>query len=443
VTSRRPGWAIRRLRSGLFIIAIAAIATPLHCGGAFAFRTIPDDSAAAPPYLVRLLSTTPVQPNNEIRALWVVRDALESADAIDRMIDFAVQARFHLLFVQVRGRGDAYYRSSIDPPASDLELPLDDFDPLEYLLIRAHRAGISVHAWVNVFYVWSDPDRGPPPGHVVALHPDWLLSSPQGVRQDARSVKWWQEDGIEGYYLSPALPEVRRYTASVIRDIVEHYPVDGIHLDYVRYPGRGYTFGAETRTAFALEWGVDPLETGPRQRDELAATIGEGAVATIDSVYTAWRVGDVDSMVAAVRAEVGTLPVSAAVVPDAVRARVEKGQDWIEWTRRGWVDFVVPMAYTYSPEEIEERTRYFQRVVPRERVLVGLALFDGRDEQLGESVVGVREAGGLGYALFSYNVLADNPYAAAFIEEALFSDLPPSDTGEGAEEPRQEDEIEQ
>ena len=82
------------------------------------------------------------------------------------MVADAARAGITDLFVQVRGRGDAYYESSIVPAA----LPLRDawkrhgrYDPLEDVLESAHARGIRVHAWMNVYLVQSGsdvPDRG-------------------------------------------------------------------------------------------------------------------------------------------------------------------------------------------------------------------------------------------------------------------------------------------
>ena len=66
-------------------------ATPLLTGGAFAFQQPAEGLEDNRPYLPRLLSTTTIEPANEIRALWVVRDALRSVGTVDRMIDLAVQ----------------------------------------------------------------------------------------------------------------------------------------------------------------------------------------------------------------------------------------------------------------------------------------------------------------------------------------------------------------
>lgn len=423
-------------RHAIRLLIFAVVCAPLHPGGAFALQSGEVDVAALSrePYLERLLATTTVAPANEVRALWVVRDALRNVQSVDRLVDFAIQARFHLLFVQVRGRGDAYYRSTIEPPAAELEAPLEDFDPLEYLIIRARRAGISVHAWVNVFYVWSDPNRKPPPGHVVTKHPDWLLSSPRGVRQDAHDVRWWQEAGIEGYYLNPANPQVRAYTASVVADLVTHYPLDGVHLDYVRYPGRGFTYGPSERTRFALQWGVDPIDIGAA-RDQMSNVLGQGAVAALDSAYVRDRAADVDSTVAAIRAVTGSLPLSAAVVADPDQGYLEKGQDWVRWLQRRTIDFAVPMAYALTPMQVEQRVRFYHNLVGRDRVLIGLALYDGRDQYLADTIPLIRHENAIGFSLFSYNVLADNPFSASFIDEVILEPLEQQGTDMEGESP--------
>ena len=55
------------------------------------------------------------RPAAELRGLWVVRTALVSPQAVDQAVDAAAEAGFNALFVQVRGRGDAFYKSSLVP----------------------------------------------------------------------------------------------------------------------------------------------------------------------------------------------------------------------------------------------------------------------------------------------------------------------------------------
>lgn len=401
----------------LAVSTIAYLLQPLSPGGAVAFGQSWRESRK--PYLRHLLQNTAVRPNEEIRALWVVRDALTSPEKIDRCIDMAVRGRFHMLFVQVRGRGDAYYQSSIEPAAPDLEYSIRDFDPLNYFIVRARTAGISVHAWINVFYVWSNGEGTPPPGHVVIEHPEWLIADAGGVRMDESNVTQWQERGVEGYFLNPGRPEVRGYTADIVSELVSRYALDGVHLDYIRYPGGGFGYGKETRTNFALTWGVDPMELRTAS-PELAAILGAGAVQALDSVFVEWRAQQVDSMVIAIREAAGDLPLSAAVVPDPDVALIDKGQNWVRWVHGRLVDFVVPMAYNHRPEELLDWLRIVQNTIGRERMLVGLAVHDGRDRFLDRSVNLLRLDGSTGFSIFSYNVLSEMRFAARFLEEAIF-----------------------
>ena len=382
-------------------------------------RAQENGQAAGEPYLVRLLSQSPVSPGGEIRALWVVRDALTSRERIDRLIDFAGRGKFQLLFAQVRGRGDAYYRSSLEPEGIQLERPVAEFDPFEYLLLRAHEAGIAVHAWVNVFYVWSDTGAAPPPGHLASRHPDWLITGPDGFRVDVHPVNGWSGEGAEGYFVAPNHPEARAFTVRVIEEIKNTYPLDGIHLDYVRYPGPGFGYDAKDRTDFILRWGVDPLSL-LTDRPPLLDAAGTGGLALLDSLLVEERADAVDSLVIAVKRLLGDLPLSAAVFPDPQAARLEKGQDWVRWAHQGYVDFVVPMAYTYPPRELKTRMQFIRNLIGKNKFLVGLPLYNERVNHLKASIETLRRVGVVGFSLFSYNVMEDRRFAARFLDEAFF-----------------------
>src|SRR5262245_3381523 len=103
-----------------------------------------------PPLLALLLLAAPTPAAPELRGLWVVRTALVSPASVDRTVDQARAAGINALFVQVRGRGDAFYRSDLAPRSALLDEAPADFDPLARLLARAHASGLQVHAWINV-----------------------------------------------------------------------------------------------------------------------------------------------------------------------------------------------------------------------------------------------------------------------------------------------------
>src|SRR5256885_12480464 len=110
----------------------------------------------------------------EMRGLWVVRTALVSPASVDRVVDDAARAGFNALFVQVRGRGDAFYVSRIVGRSDLLGGQPADFDPLGRLLARARARGLQVHAWVNVL-LCAHFGVPVPPSHVARRHPEWLM----------------------------------------------------------------------------------------------------------------------------------------------------------------------------------------------------------------------------------------------------------------------------
>lgn len=392
---------------------------PIPTIGAPAFsQTFDSTGALVAPYLTRLVQNTEILPDNEVRALWVVRDAITTPESVSRLVDFAVQTRFHILFVQVRGRGDTYYHSTIDPPSTSLRAPLKDFDPLGYLLTLAHREGIEVHAWLNIYYAWSDTKNAPPSSHLVSRHPEWILRNARGVRMDKVPPSKWKSERMEGYFLSPGVAAFRDHMANVVRELVTNYDVDGIHLDYIRYPNKTYSFDPQSRSDFLLAYGVDPVELAAN-RATLEKTVGSRALAAMDSLQSEGRSQQVDSMVMAIHAACGGKPLSAAVIADPNLARKDKAQDWPRWVQQKWVEFVVPMAYSMPPLEIEGRARIYNRLVGVDHVLIGLGVYDGRDEYLAESVELLREVPVAGYAIFSYNALDELVDGAALMESAL------------------------
>ncbi len=165
------------------------------------------------------------------KALWVVRDKITTTRDIEELLADAVTRGIRDLIVQVRRRGDAYYRSDIEPRAE--ALTEDGLDPLGKLVRDAAVVGVRIHAWGNVFFVWSHPEGALPRdrSHLVHTHPEWLLRPPGDRPADLpeRAVdgrKRWPDPRLryldptggadwEGIYADPSLPEVREHTLRV------------------------------------------------------------------------------------------------------------------------------------------------------------------------------------------------------------------------------------
>src|SRR5262245_61069847 len=111
----------------------------------------------------------------EVRALWVTRSSLVSAEQISRLARDARDAGFNTLLVQVRGRGDAWFTQGLEPRPEALANSSADFDPLAMTLTHAHAAGLRVHAWINVNLISSAVVLPRDRNHIVHAHPEWLM----------------------------------------------------------------------------------------------------------------------------------------------------------------------------------------------------------------------------------------------------------------------------
>lgn len=355
--------------------------------------------------LLQLASTGPRVPAGEMRGLWVVRTALVSPEAVDQVVDQARTAGFNALFVQVRGRGDAFYRSRLVTRSPLLAGQPADFDPLSRLLERARAGGLEVHAWINVLLTAHFRQRLPA-DHVVSRHPEWVMvprvvarqaltARPDRLLALVRSGSRGDPD-VEGFYLSPSAPGVAAHLEDVVRELVETYAVDGLHLDFIRYPGRDYDYSRAALEDFARRpGGQDPL--AGRSTDRAAWDDYRRDVLTDLA----------ERLARTARRARADLVVSAAVVPDEASAVNQKWQAWPNWVARGIVDAVCPMAYT--PDG-----RVFRRLVEQARALVGA----GRPLWIGvgayrlqtAEVIGrireARESGASGVVIFSHESLA-------------------------------------
>lgn len=329
--------------------------------------------------------------------LWVVRGALEDTLRFAAMADSAAAAGCTDLLLQARGRGDAWYRSSLEPAPRALESRPPDgtplgarpseeclrFDPYAAALRLAHARGLRVHAWMNVFLV-GDPDRQGPL-HVLRREPDWQAVLEDGRRMDRLDDKERGRLGIEGAYLSPGNPAVADFLVSVAREIVTRYEVDGLHLDYIRYPYADAGYDAASIAAF-------------RADHPGAACAGEA--------WNTWRLERVSRIVAeishAARCARPGIEVSAAVLPDPFEARRACKQDWPRWLREEWIDHAMTMAYTATPD----RFSFWMRIADAEsidslRVVPGIGLHRVSAASLASMLVRADAHRGWSIALFS------------------------------------------
>ncbi len=359
------------------------------------------------------------QARTEVRALWVVRSSVTSPASIEKLVADAKAAGINTLIVQVRGRGDAYYRSRFEPPSAALKEQPESFDPLAEVLAQAHPAGIQVHAWLNTHLLANLMDLPTDTDHVYWKHPDWLAvprkaaaelfgMDPGDPRYRERLLQVSKEDmkELEGIYTSPSHPAVKEHLARVFLDVVESYDVDGIHFDYVRYPNPDFDY---SRTA--LERFRATVEPGlsEEQRRTLADLALSHPLVYTEAFPQEWdrfrreEITDlVERVYKAVKARKPSVQVSAAVFANDEDAFSRRFQDWKTWMERGILDVLCPMAYTPDTEIWKRQIAIAHGFSFGHSVWAGIGAYRQSPECTLEKITLARQIGVEGIVLFSY-----------------------------------------
>jgi uncharacterized lipoprotein YddW (UPF0748 family) len=368
------------------------------------------------------------------RGLWVLCEGsqrvLENPERIPALLEDARLLGVSDLFVQVYRGGRAWFDSSqADAAPHRAILEQTGRDTFRELIPRAHAAGLRVHAWVNVLSL-----AGNTRSRLVAdLGRDAVLVDRFGrsildypkLDVPAPDRKYYRM-GTPAVWLDPAAPGVAERLAATFAELFARYPeLDGLHLDYIRYPdvlpfvpgsrfgvGLDFGYGAATRARFEAETGLE-------------APFGASlASSKVSNRWDSWRREQLTRLVAGLRGAVAEVHprvlVSAAVWTYADRAYLALGQDWRGWLDAGLVDFAVPMAYTLDDRLLGYMAESFAHVPAGDRVWLGLGvwLFGRNPQRALEQIRIARAAGVGGDALFSWDSIADAPA----LREALISE---------------------
>jgi uncharacterized lipoprotein YddW (UPF0748 family) len=369
--------------------------------------------------------------DTELRALWVTRSTLSSPEAIRKLVAAASANGFNTLFVQVRGRGDAYFNGGLEMRATALAAQ-PDFDPLSETLRRARAAGLRVHAWVNANLVSSATELPSAREHAIYEHPEWLMVprdlAPELLPIDARSpeylgrlARWTRANSeqVEGLYLSPIHRGAQERLAAIVSDLVTRYEIDGLHLDYIRYPGPSFDYSREAVRAFEAE--MSAAVAAP-ERARVDALKDIDPYAWPEAYPNQWRVFRRARLTALVtllrsmakRARPGII-VSAAVLPDADAALAEKGQDWRTWLDSGFIDALCPMIYTTDATTFEAQVAAVRAFAGLKPVWAGIGAYRLSSAETINNIATARRMGAKGIILFSYDSLISPPNGPEYL----------------------------
>lgn len=334
----------------------------------------------------------------DFRGIWIPRWSINDQNKIFSYLD----GEFNHIFLQVFALGEAYYPSHYAPSRARSDRWLKDF------LAEAHRRNIKVSAWVNTFYSWGYAPRTLNPNHPINRNPNWYVQDQYERSILSYTVNELRQCGVEGYFLSPAEPDVRQYIMTIAEEIVNNYDFDGLHFDYIRYPSRRFVYDASLRSKFMRKYSVDPQALG-----EAAGLKERLSIWGYQDLVRTWREFIDDDLTIFIRdmtEHIKTmrpgLQVSVAVKPNYRAARHQFHQDWLHWLNSGFVDFVCLMAYS---KHIEEDLYDLLEVVKEpHRVTVGLGIYLLRPYEIEDQVRFINTMPYAGVVFFSYDQLKRN-----------------------------------
>lgn len=173
-------------------------------------------------------------PKYEVRAVWLTtiggidwphsyaqseRSEEKQKEELRAILDRLQKANINTILLQTRIRATTIYPSQYEPwdgCLSGFPGKSPGYDALQFAIDECHKRGMEVHAWVVTIPVGK-----------------WNSYGCRQLRKRfPRLIKRIDQDG----YMDPEATQTGCYLAEMCREIVQRYDVDGIHLDYIRYP---------------------------------------------------------------------------------------------------------------------------------------------------------------------------------------------------------------
>lgn len=363
------------------------------------------------------------QRNQEVRAIWVeaigqIRP-LDSQSKIETMVADAVELQATDLFVQVYKAGQSWYRSTLADHRPYQAAMINGYDPLQKVLELAHSHGIRVHAWVNMFNLAENGEAEilKRYGDDILIRDNLLVSSREYIeraRPPGDRSRYFALD-TPGLWIDPGSNRVRRYMVQLVAELLKNYPdLDGLHLDYFRYPylipirpassipfGFDFGYGGEAVKTFSSQSGINkPFYLG--RLGELEPTSSSVAAKWDD-----WRRERLSGYLKEFRRLLKpNQALSSAVMAWIDRAYMNSLQDWTSWMAEERLDAVAIMAYTKDDKHFAKLVKQASSFKTDNTLLlagVGAWLLNAND--VNKQKLSALKSGADGVVLFSYGNL--------------------------------------
>lgn len=341
---------------------------------------------------------------DEVRAMWVSflefgaekKTEKQWQTFIDTTFDRCVEYKMNTIMFQVRPFSDAMYHSKLFPwskYSSGKQGTSPGYDPFQYVVEAAHKRGLKIEAWINPYRVASG------------------TTNVNDLSKDNPARKFRETKGKERYvlafggnlYYNPSIKEVQELIVSGVKEILDNYDVDGIHMDDYFYP----SLGSNYKTNFDAE---------------------EYKKATTNLSIADWRRNNVNTLVKSLYSTVKKkgehikFGISPAGNPSNLMDNTMYYVDIETWlSEEGYVDYICPQLYWSFDHQVAPYDKMVNRWITLNKadivdLYIGIPVYKAGDPSvdgkqwaskttiLRDQIVYAREQEKVkGFAFFSYN----------------------------------------
>jgi uncharacterized lipoprotein YddW (UPF0748 family) len=320
----------------------------------------------------------PAKPG-EFRAMWCHSAFGVKGMTWEQSIARLKECGFTAIMPNMLWGGVAFYPSEVLPVSAEVATKGDQ---LAACVAACKKHGIQCHVWKV----------------------DWNLGHevPPAFVEKMRAEKRLQQSfsGEEQPWLCPSNPENVKLEHDALMEVARKYDIDGIHFDYIRYPGADHCFCPPCRGRFESVSGK-PVVNWPKDVQMKGIRRGE---------WETWCQNNITTLVRSVSEDIHQLKpamkVSAAVFRNWDTDRHWVMQDWKLWCERGYLDFVCPMDYTENDGTYEGWMKRQTELAGKAGLVPGIGASSSNNSLTADRVINqinlTRKYHTKGFILFNY-----------------------------------------
>jgi len=334
--------------------------------------------------------------NNETRGIWFDRGTIvniKNKAEMGRYFEKLKSSGINTVYFETLNAGYTIYPSKIGT-----QNPLTKGkDPLKWAIEEAHLRKIKLHAWVWVFAVGNDrhnkiiDKKNDYAGPVLEKNLKWALLSPTGKLRPKNQPEFW---------IDPSNKEGVNYLLNIIDEIVQNYDVDGIQLDYIRYP-----FQASDNL----------MGFNHNSTEQFTSNTGEKMYTNnypTNTMVNKWKESNINNFVRKTyhntKQKDENLKISASIFSKTQESRLPAiQQNYEHWIAGNYIDFLTPMSYSTSVKGLENNLAILKNQSEFSLIYPGIALKHVDAIDLLEQITTIRENGFAGVSFFAIEQLDD------------------------------------